>query len=116
MQTTSSTPLAANSFLVRMKLGMWAEWQVGVNAPGTPKITTRRPSSIGPSSTFSGPSAPMRSKVAPGSLSPSSIALLVSATAMSFSFSVVTQGHNVATHAGCEARECPVRSRNREKR
>ena len=56
--------------MLRMKLGTWALWQVGVYAPGTAKITTLRPAVRSPRLTSSGPSAPNRIRFASGSLSP----------------------------------------------
>lgn len=76
MQMISSTPLAAKSSLVRMKLGTWAEWQVGVNAPGTAKSATLRPFSFSPSATGSGPLSPICTSVASGSLAPLEIVIM----------------------------------------
>ena len=75
MQMISSTPLAANWSLVRMKLGTCAEWQVGVKAPGTAKRATLRPLSLSASATASGPFSPIFTSVASGSLAPVEIVM-----------------------------------------
>ena len=69
-QMISSTPLPSNWALVRIKLGTWAEWQVGVKAPGTAKITTLRPLTLSAMATGSGPDAPSWTNVASGRVSP----------------------------------------------
>ena len=74
-QITSSTPLARRASMLRMKLGIWAEWQVGVKAPGTAKITTLRPLVRSATLICSSPVSPSRLKDASGSLSPTEMVM-----------------------------------------
>ena len=75
-QMISSTPLASNLSLVRMKLGTWALVQVEVKAPGTAKITTLRPLTLSATEVGFGPSAPSSISVASGSVSPADIVIV----------------------------------------
>src|SRR5262245_49505835 len=69
-QAMVSMPRARNASACWMKPGMCFRWQVGVNAPGTANSTTRFPRKISATLRFSGPLAPMVTKVASGSRSP----------------------------------------------
>src|SRR5262245_6670070 len=72
-QAIVSMPRARNASACWMKPGMCLRWQVGVNAPGTAKSTTRLPRKTSAMPRFCGPFSPMVTKVASGSRSPTLI-------------------------------------------